>query len=74
MVKFTCIFFLTFEIAKLTFPTLTYQVASPKIQFSHLESQKQKFNVTIDLLSLGIHAPGLHVLTNRPQISRGGRI
>ena len=53
--------------------------------FLHLTSQekkinfatskiKKKFNLTIDLLSLGIYAPGPQVLTYRPQILRGVRI
>ena len=45
-----------------------------KFQFRHLESQKKKSNLTIDLLSLGIYAPGPQVLTYRPQILQGVRI
>ena len=40
--------------------------ATPKV--------KKHFSLTIDLLSLGIYAPGLQVLTYRPQILRGVRI
>ena len=38
------------------------------------KSKKKKINLTIDLLSLGIYAPGPQVLTYRPQILRGVRI
>ena len=36
--------------------------------------KSKKSNLTIDLLSLGIYAPGPQVLTYRPQILRGVRI
>ena len=46
---------------------------SKKRKFRHLESHK-KGNITVDLLSLGIYAPGPQVLTYRPQILRRVRI
>ena len=43
-------------------------------QFRHSAFSKNKFNLTIDPLSLGIYALGPQILTYRPQILRGARI
>ena len=52
-------------------PQLTSQ---KKSNFAIRHFQKKKSNLTIDLSSLGIYAPGPQVLTYRPQILRGLRI
>ena len=50
-----------------------WQVKKKKINFA-TSKVKKKFNLTIDLLSLGVYAPGPQVLTYRSQILREIRI
>ena len=59
--------------AKGTSSTFLRMTSQKKNSFA-TSKVKKKIKLTIDLLSLGIYAPGPQVLTYRPQILRGVRI
>ena len=50
---------------------MPFALSSSQVNKTFATSKVEKNYLTIDLLSLGVYAPGHQVLTYRPQILRG---